>query len=300
METEAVVTTPTPEVAVSVPDPDQSFIDELFGDATPPIPAVTDTPEVKAADLSPAKEEEAVKPVEGEADGEHVQLSKSEYMRLMTLEAQQKLAQPGAPKAEAEATVTTEVAKAPELPAVKPDWTPEVTPLPVEINDDWQNVFAFESKDQGNKYIGALVNVPYQKAAEYTQNAVAAVESRMLQQINAITTNFGLFSAVHKVLEDRPEYRGEHMAQVEYAAKEALTSDPTLTAWDLPEAIMKRLDESATKAKQIIKSNGKISAVPQGGLKAGSTGARSPQDNGRSEPTVDADLQFARDLGFPG
>jgi hypothetical protein len=239
-------------------------------------------------------------PAPAEAEGEHVQLSKSEYMRLMTLEAQQKLTQPAAPKAEMEATVTTEATKAPELPATKPDWTPEVTPLPVQINDDWQNVFAFDSKEQGNQYIGSLINVPYQKAAEYTQNAVAAVESRMLQQINAITTNFGLFSAVHQVLKDRPEYRGEHMAQVEYAAKESLMADPTLTAWDLPDAIMKRLDESATRAKQIIKSNGKISAVPQGGLKAASTGARSPQDNGRSEPTVDADLQFARDLGFPG
>jgi hypothetical protein len=300
MEIETVVDTPAvadntaPAEVSNAPDEDQDFINELFG-LDEPAP-VTTTPEVKAAE-APAKTDTP----EGEVDAEHVQVSKTDWMRLMTLEAQLKMKEGDIAPVQAEDAAEAAPAPAQQAaPAVRPDWTPEVTPVPISLSEDWLDAFSFESKEKGDAYIGSLINVPIQKAAEYTQNAVAAVESRMQQQIHAMTTNFGLFSAVQQVLKDRPEYRGEHMAQVEYAAKEAIKADPTLTAWDLPEKIVERLDTAATKAKQIMKSGGKINAVPQGGLKSGSTGARSPQDTGRSEPTVDADLQFARDLGFPG
>lgn len=282
---------------------DDAFLLDLFaGETPPPLDEVapTGTPEVKEADLPPAKPDDAPVTDTDDADVEHVQLSKADYMRLMNLEAQQKLAQmnaaPAAPEGE---TAPAQAAQA-AAPVARPEWTPEVTPIPISLSQDWVDAFAFESQAKGNEYIGALINTPIQKAAEYTQNAVAAVEARVQQQIHAITQNFGLFQAVNQVLKDRPEYRGENMAQVELAAKESLMADPTLTAWDLPEAITKRLDASAAKAKQIMKSGGKINAVPQGGLKGASTGARTPADTGRAEAPTDPELQFLKDLGYPG
>jgi hypothetical protein len=183
-----------------------------------------------------------------------------------------------------------------------PAGIPEFAPLPINLDDKWVDAFGFQSKEQGDAYIGTLINVPLQKAVEYTQSAIAAMRQEFSQQLNTSNHNSGLFMAVNQVLKDRPEYRGDHMAQVEYAAREAISADPSLTVWDLPDAIIKRLDASAAKAKQIMASGGKINAVPQGGAKAGSTGARAPQDTGRGgEPEDTPEKAFLKLLsGFEG
>ena len=296
METEATVgEAATPSVEATS---DAAYADLMFGGAEESTAPATDTPEVKEADLSPAKEEvapdAAAEPVE-----EHVQLSKADYMRLMTMEAQMKMREPDAAAQDDAAPQTTPEAKV-DAPPAQPGWTPEVTPLPINLDQNWVDAFGFESAEQGNQYVGALINVPIQKAAEYTQNAIAAAKAEMQQQIHAISNNFGLYAAVGEVLKDRPEYRGEHMIQVEYAAKECLKADPTLTVWDLPDAIGKRLDAAATKAKQIMKSGGKINSVPQGGLKGGSTGGRQAEDTGRKggAPQDSPETAFAKLLGF--
>lgn len=271
----------------------------------------TDTPESKQADLSPTKTDAATASPEGDAtpaktddgqadDGEHVQVSKADWMRLMNMEAKQRLAEANDAKANTPQTndAPAEAAKVQETPVAKQDWTPEFKPVPIDLPPEFVEGFGFSSKEEGDNLMGRLYNGILQNAVAYTQNAIASMEARMNKEIQTRQEFSYIAPAVMEVFNKKQEYL-DYPEIVHEAANRAVRENPSIHITKLPGKIIELLDAGEKKATQIMKSGGKINAVPKSGLKAGETGARSPRES--IQPTEDSpDVAYAKLLGLQG